>query len=269
MKRKEKTAKNIYNQPRYYTSFSDDFVKTKTVCSVVVDEKYKYIPKSKIVRFFRNCLYYIFAYPAVKIIDRIYYGVKIYGKKNLKGIRGALLVGNHSSVFDGCFASVEVSGPRKNYIVANKDAIEVPVGRFFTKAFGALPVPDTARGLINLNNSVVELLNKGNRVTVFPEAHIWPYYTGLRPFPSVSFHYAVKANVPVVPFVISYRLRNGKNKMAKKPKINITILKPIYPDQTLPSSVSKEKLAENSYLQIKNILDNANAPALYNYIKAE
>ena len=71
MKREEKTTKNIYNQPRYYTSFSDDFVKTKTVCSVVVDEKYKYIPKSKIVRFFRNCLYYIFAYPAVKIIDRI------------------------------------------------------------------------------------------------------------------------------------------------------------------------------------------------------
>ena len=269
MKQREKKAKNIYNQPRYYSDFNEDFMHTKTVKDIVVDEKYQYIPKNPLVRIFRNLMYYSLGYPGVKLIDRFSYGVKVYGKKNLKKIKGALLVGNHSNEFDGCFAIVEVSGPRKCYVIANKDAIEVPVARFFTKAFGALPVADTNKGLANLNNSVVKLLQKGNRVAIFPEAHIWPYYTGLRPFSSVGFHYAVKANVPVVPFAVTYRLRKGKNKMAKKPKVNITILNPIYPDKNKTLSENKAYLAQEAYEQIKQALEKANSPKLYDYIKKE
>ena len=269
MKRKEKKAKNIYNQPRYYSGFDEDFMHTKIVKNVVVDEKYQYIPKNPFVRGFRNLMYYTLGYPGVKLIDRFSYGVKVYGKKNLKGIKGALIVGNHSNEFDGSFAIVEVSGPRKCYVIANKDAIEVPVARLFTKAFGALPVPDNNKGLANLNQSVVKMLQKGSRVAIFPEAHIWPYYTGLRPFASVGFHYAVKADVPVIPFAVSYRLRKGKNKMAKKPQVNITILKPIYPDKNKTLAENKTYLAKMAYEQIKEVLDKANSPKLYDYIKKE
>ena len=269
MKKEAKKLNNIYNQPRYYSSFTDDFMNTKTVKNVVVDEKYPYIPKNPFVRFFRNVMYYTLGYPGVKIIDRLHYGVKIYGKKNLKGIKGALIVGNHSNAFDGSFAIVEVSGPKKCYVVANKDAIEVPVARFFTKSFGALPVPDTTKGLANLNKSVVKLLEKGNRVAIFPEAHIWPYYTGLRPFSSVGFHYAVKANVPVVPFVVTYRLTKGKNKFKKLPKVNLTILNPIYPDKSKTLAENKAYLAEQAYNQMKEALEKANSPKLFEYIKKD
>ena len=46
-------------------------------------------------------------------------------------------------------------------------------------------------------------------VAVYPEVHIWPWYTGIRPFPAVSFAYPVKDGVPAVAFVTIYRKRKA------------------------------------------------------------
>ena len=34
-------------------------------------------------------------------------------------------------------------------------------------------------------------VGQNQSVAIFPEAHVWPYYTGIRPFSDASFQFAV------------------------------------------------------------------------------
>lgn len=230
-----------WGKKRYYTDFKDDsFMKTIVLKEKKIKNDYKYIPKSFTIRLLRNLFYYLIAAPILWIFGKIKYRIKVVGKKNLKKVKGgAILIGNHSNAADGVFASVFVAFPKKNYFITNKDAVQVILGKYFTKALGALPLPDEPRGLVNLSNAVETLVKKGNYVTIYPEATIWPYYTKLRPLAPATFHYAIKSEVPVVPFAVTYRYAKGKNYLKKKPRVNITILEPIYPDKNLSGIEAK------------------------------
>ena len=162
----------------------------------------------------------------------------------------------------GCLA-------KENYIIANKEAVEVKVGRFFTKTLGALPLPDQPKGLANLSNAIGKILKKGRCVTIYPEATIWPYHTGLRPMPSASFHYAVKNDAPVVPFAVTYRYAKGKNYLYKKPKINVTILEPIYPDKTKSPLECKNDMAKRTEDALKRVIYTKDNVMLYDYVPYE
>ena len=114
-----------------------------------------------LLNFIRKVFYYLIAVPIIFIINKVKYGVKVYGRKNLKKIKGGyIIIGNHSCVFDQCFASVMVAWPRRNYIVANKGVVEVPVARYLTRSLGALPLPDGPKGLVNLSNTIEKIVTK-------------------------------------------------------------------------------------------------------------
>lgn len=261
--------KNIYGEKKYYSDYKDNrYVKTIMFKEEVIKNDYKYVP-NRFVRFFSGLFYYLFAYPILWIMLKIKYGVKVKGKSNLKGLKGAVLIGNHTCVMDGCFASVFVAFPKRNYIITKKDAVSVVVAKHFTKALGVLPLPDQNRGLVNLSQAIDFYLNKGKTVSIFPEACIWPYYNKLRPLPPANFHYAVKSNKPVVPFCITYRYKKGKNYLAKKPNVNITILEPIYPDTTLTPSEAKLQLASETERVMRAVINRDDNVGLYQYIKEE
>ena len=63
-------------------------------------------------------------------------------------------------------------------------------------------------------------------ITVYPEAHIWPYYTGVRPFTDVSFRYPASDGSPVFSFSVLYR-----KGMFGKPKMSVYIDGPFYSDK--------------------------------------
>ncbi|MBR0162265.1 MAG: hypothetical protein IJQ02_13405, partial [Oscillospiraceae bacterium] len=70
-------------------------------------------------------------------------------------------------------------------------------------------------------------------VAMFPEAHIWPYYTGIRPFPDTSFRYPVKENAPAVAMVVTYRKRKGLFRFLKRPAITVSFSEIMMPDRSL------------------------------------
>ncbi len=259
-----------WGEKKYYSSLDENsFMHTKIKKEIPIPNDYKYIPRNIFVRCAQFLFYYLIAVPVCRIYPRIACSVKVKGKENIKKIRGgAILVGNHSHVLDCMFASTFVALPKRNYFIANKEAVEVVGGRFFTKALGALPLPDEIKGLANLSNAVDTLLKKGNCVTVYPEAAIWPYSTFLRPFPSACFHYAVQSDVPVVPFAVTYRYAK-RRPMKKKPKVNITILEPIYADKTLSVANRKKDLAERTTQAIKNVVESDDNVSFVEYVQKE
>lgn len=263
-------SKIKYGKTMFYKDYTDNhFVNSIVLKEKKIKNNYQYIPKCFLVRWWFNLFYYVFAMPILKILMKCKYHVKVYGKKNMKGMKGCIFIGNHTNVMDGCFASAVVASPKRNYIITNKDAVQVVLGKYFTKALGALPLPDDNRGLLNLAESVDILLKQGHAVTIFPEATIWPYYTKLRPMPAASFHYAVKSNVPVIPFAVTYRYAKGKNYLKKKPKVNITICEPIYPDLSLPPKERKIDLSVKTMNSLRPIIEGPDNVALYNYVQID
>ena len=83
----------------------------------------------------------------------------------------------------------------------------------FVQKFGAIPIPNDRSGMRNFLECIKQKIKKGYSVTIFPEAHIWPYYTKIRPFKSVSFKYPIEYNTPVFCVTNTYQKR-GKNKVS-------------------------------------------------------
>jgi 1-acyl-sn-glycerol-3-phosphate acyltransferase len=70
---------------------------------------------------------------------------------------------------------------------------------------------------------------------VFPEEVRWNYYKPIRPFRKGAFTMAYKYNVPVIPFVITYRERKGLYRLFGKksePLMTLTVGEPLLPDRT-------------------------------------
>ena len=81
-------------------------------------------------------------------------------------------------------------------------------------------------------------------MAIFPEAHIWPFYTGIRPFPDTAFRYPVKENAPVIAMVTTYRKRRGLFRFLKKPGMTVTLSQPMYPRQDLAPKQAQQELRD-------------------------
>ena len=97
--------------------------------------------------------------------------------------------------------------------------------------------------------SVNDKIDRGYSVTIYPEAHIWPYYIGIRPFKEVSFQYPVKLNCPVYALTNTYHERKGK---PGKVDIITYIDGPFYPDNGLKPKERQKKLRNQVYESMVN-----------------
>ena len=94
-----------------------------------------------------------------------------------------------------------------------------------------------------MNHAIHRKLENGHCLVIYPEAHVWPYYTGIRPFPSVSFVYPVRENTPVYCMTTTYQQRRG----GSKPRATVFLDGPFYPETEGTLSERAEKLRQKVY----------------------
>lgn len=99
---------------------------------------------------------------------------------------------------------------------------------------------------------------------IYPEAHIWPYYTKIRPFVDTSFHYPIKYGVPAFCFTNTYQKRKG----SQKPNMVTYIDGPFFPDASLPVREQKKELRDRIYQTMCERAKNSNAVTIQ-YIKKD
>ena len=104
-------------------------------------------------------------------------------------------------------------------------------------------------------NSNEKNVNKKHAITIYPEAHIWPYYTKIRPFKTVSFKYPIEFNTPAFCMTNTYQ-SYGKNK--DKIKIVTYIDGPFFPDKNLTKSEQKQNLRDQIYNKMVERSKNSN-----------
>ena len=243
----------------YSDELNDDFAFAYIKHQVEIEDNYNYIN--------HNILFMILEFVVYRIIMTIvaYFTcfkrhIRIKNRRVVWKAKGRyILYGNHTQMPTDAYIPKIIGFPRKSFIIVNPDALSFKGFAWFVKMSGSLPVPSKMTGLKNFMNAIERRLKHHHPIVIFPEAHIWPYYTKIRPYKSTSFRYPIKYDVPAFCFTTTYQ----KRKFFKKPKITVYVDGPFYPDKNLNGKEQEIELRDRIYNCMVERSKNSN----YEYYK--
>lgn len=252
--------KTVYYTDLLHDDFAGNHIKTKAVT-----ELFPYINNNIAWRITAFFLYHFVAYPLIFLYCKILYGMRIVGKDNIAEIKrgGYFIYGNHTHTVDSFIPTILSNPRRKSYIIAGPDSVSIRGFKNIVMMLGAIPLPTTLNGMRKFLTTVINRINGGASVAVYPEAHIWPYYTGIRPFADNSFYYPVKMNIPVIAFCNTYSKRKLL-RFIKVPRMTVYVSRPMYPDASLPPKEAQAELKGRVYQFMKQM---AGQYSKYEYIR--
>ena len=238
----------------YKDELKDEFSGAKIIPKKI-DENYKYIHKNP----FWHILAFLFniaMFPIKRIYPKIKFRIQYIGKEKLKEYRkkGYFVYVNHTQVFADTFIPSNPIWPKYNYIIVNPENVSMPIFGNSIQMLGAIPVPGNKGAMKNFLEQIRQVIKDGNSITIYPEAHIWPYYTKIRPFKAVSFQYPIDLDVPTFCMTNTY-VRRGKSG-----KVNIVtyIDGPFFPNKQLNKQEQKQDLRNQVYHQMVERSKNSN-----------
>ena len=227
----------------YYKTYKDDFVKSKN--------QYYEVPEGYIWN--HTNLFYCFAewlsYKIATVFDFFYckfcLKIKVENQKVLKDYKnsGFFLFGNHTQPVGDAFIPTYVCRGKKVYVLVSPANLGIPVVGKILPLLGALPIPKTRDGLEQFKKAV-EIKAKGRKcIVIYPEAHVWKYYTKIRPFSSNSFRFPIENNLPSFCITTTYQ----KAKKSEKPEITVYVDGPFWGKKDGTEREKRQALRDEVY----------------------
>ena len=247
----------------YYSSYTDDVVDSSNQ-NHKLKKNYKWVHNNPIYIFFAWLLYLFLVYPVGIIYCKLILGVTYKNRKILKnsGIKGYFLYCNHTQPVGDVLMPALAASPKRIYTVVSPANFALPIiGRILTM-IGALPTPDSLREFREFRAAYTKRIRQGHPVVIYPEAHLWPYYTKIRPFSATSFKFPVELKCPCFSQTVTYQRR----KFSNKPKITIYIDGPFYPEESLNVRDAQQQLHDKVYNTMLNRATNSTYE-YYTYIE--
>ena len=229
----------------YYTDELNDEFSVTQITPKTIDGSYIYCHDSLWKRFTHFFWYRVVATPLAFLYTKCAFHHQVVGREKLRPYlhTGYFLYGNHTQDIADAFIPSMLNFPQQNYCIVHPNNVSMPYLGRVTPSMGALPLPDDMAAYRNFVRAVERRVSENHTVVIYPEAHIWPYYTKIRPFPDNSFHYPVKMNRPAFCFTNTYQKRSH----GSKPKIVTYIDGPFFPDEALPMRQRKKALRDQVY----------------------
>lgn len=254
-KTREMTSRTVY----YTDELNDEFSGVHRE-KVRVDADFKYNRHRILFGIFRAVIYKFLIRPFSMLYMKLVVHQTVVGREKLKVEKGGyFLYANHTNMLGDAFNVCVIPRPKFAFAVVTPENLSGFGMETFMMAMGTLPVPTEYRGMKNFTAAVKEKAEAGHPVYVYPEAHIWPYYTGIRPFTSVSFNYPVMTGKPAYVATATYQ----KRRFSKKPRMTLYIDGPFYPDNDTPEIEKKTDLRNKVY----NIMTERSQNSSYEYIR--
>ena len=256
---------NKEKQVIYYKNELEDEFSTAQITPKVIDETYKYeggLGFSLGKLFF----YEIIAKPVAFCFMKLKFGHKVVNKQLLKEARkeGYFLYGNHTNAMADALIPSLICLPKDVSVIVHPNNVSMPLLGKITPFLGAIPLPDDMKAAKNFNKAIKHKIEKKYCVAIYPEAHIWPYYTGIRPFKDTAFGYPLKQDAKVFCFTNTYQ----KRKFRKTPRMVTYIDGPFTADKTLNLKEQKESLRNQVYEAMCREAAHSNVEMIQ-YIKIE
>lgn len=250
----------------YYDDELNNEFSTAQITPKRIDENYVYCHNSAWKRFTHFFWYRIIATPIAVMYTKLSFGQKTVGKEALKPYlkNGYFMYGNHTQDIGDAFIPNVINFPKTNYMIVHPNNVSMPILGRITPSLGALPLPDDMKAYKNFYATIERRINEKHCVVIYPEAHIWPYYTKIRPFPDTSFAYPARLGVPSFCFTNTYQ----KRRLRKKPRIVTYIDGPFFPDSSLPKRKQAAELRERIYSCMCKRAGSSNVEVI-KYIKKE
>ena len=268
MAKAELFQKDIPEEERvfYYASEEDDPIKTdeqEKKQEVRLPEGYEFIPKNPFVRLYSAVLFWIF-WIFGQWYEKRYWQTKFYGREKLKKAKGKgyVIYANHTNPFHDVFGPA-VAADRRIFTVISPVNLKIPgIGKYLPM-IGGLPLGKTAEEKAAFNEAVDRRLAQKKAVVIYPEAHVWPYYTGIRQFPAgdKSFKYAVRNQVPI--YTMTTRRDRKKGDL---PRMDVYVDGPFWPDTKKTEEENRAILAQKAYDSMVKY-SKKNTYDYYRYIK--
>lgn len=223
----------------YYKTEEDDFFHTKKKAPAI-DGSYKY-EKCALMRFVSFILYRLIAKPLAFLYTKLKFGERIIGKEKLSPYKksGFFIYSNHTQPIADALTPNMLLYSKRVCVIVNKENLCLPVIGKSTALLGALPLPDSIDAVKNFQSTIKKNLDAGAAITVYPEAHVWPYYTGIRSFSETAFEFPLRYSSPVFVATRVYK----KRRRSKKPRCEIYVDGPIFPDKNLKKQDSRRALS--------------------------
>lgn len=229
----------------YYTDELNDEFSTANIKPRIIDENYKY--KHNKLWDITSYILQNFISMVIKVpYQKIRFRLKYVGKNKLKPYKkqGYFVYVNHTQQFADTFIPSVGVYPKRNFVIVNPENISMKGLKTVVEMLGAIPVPGNKTATKNFINTLESKITSKSSITIYPEAHIWPFYTKIRPFKSVSFKYPVKWNTPTFCMTNTYQ-SYGKKK--DKIKIVTYIDGPFFADEGLTPKEMQNNLRNKVY----------------------
>lgn len=235
-----KTEKIIY----YKDLLNDDF-SGFTLEPKPLGKGFRYIHTGKAFRAFEFLFYYGIMVPVVYLLQKVYSHQKFANRKVLKkaGKDGCFIVSNHTQVQSDSYIGPLAAFPKKCFIISNPQVIAIPGLRLGMQAYGVIPLGTNLEEKKAFLQCVQTRMEQGNAVIVYPEAHVWPYYTKIRPFDDQAFWYLTKPKKPMFVLTNCYQ----KRRFFKRPRIVTYADGPFYPRPDATNIEAARELRDIAY----------------------
>ena len=126
-------------------------------------------------------------------------------------------------------------------------------------ALGALPVPESIKNMKKFKSAISKRIDEKKCIVIYPEAHVWPFYTKIRKFDNTPFRFPVELNTPSFAMTTTYY----KRKIGKRPGINVYIDGPVI----INKEISRKEKQEKIYEEIYTYMTKRSKESSYEYIK--
>lgn len=228
----------------YQDECNDDFagIERKTIR---VGADFPYLHRSRLWNLAAFVVYRLIMTPFAYLYSKLKFGLRIEGREKLKDARGQrlFLFGNHALMAGDAFIPNLITFPRRTYVVVNADNLSIKGTRNWIQMSGAIPLPTELGGMRAFLNALETRTAEGHCIQIYPEAHVWPYYKGIRRFGAAAFRYPVRLNCPVYCTTTTF----AKKRFGKTPRVTVYVDGPFDPDPTLPPRDREKQLCERVY----------------------
>ncbi len=228
----------------YSDEVNDDFANTH-IKKRRIDEKFRYYNDSLTGKFKKFLLYRVLVTPIAAFYCKFVSRISYKNRRVMKGYKNkaCFIYGNHTGYIHDAFDPTMVSFPRAADVVVNSDATSINGLKGLLLNIGAMPIPEDFHMMYKFADAMTHSVDKKHWIAIYPEAHIWPMYTKIRPFSSVSFRYPVKYGAPVFTYTMTFK----KRRFSDRVKRTVYIDGPFLPDASLPPKAAAQKLRDEAY----------------------
>ncbi len=230
-------------------------------------ENYQYMRTGLLFKIFEFLFYYCVMIPVVYMLQKVYCHQKFANRKVLKRAKkdGCFIVSNHTQVQSDSYIGPLATYPKKCFIISHPHVLSVRGLRLGMQAYGVIPLGSNLKEKKQFLRCVETRIKQGNAVIVYPEAHVWPYYTKIRPFDDQPFRYLSGLKKPMFVLTNCYQTR----RFFKRPQIVTYADGPFYPSPDSNPAEAAKELRNIAYETMCNRVREHSTCEYIKYVKEE